>query len=450
MLLSVVSFSAERSIALQHTAHAAAAATWTTYMGNNQRSGFNGAETAFKNIAGKLKLHWKARMSGAISAQPVISNNKLYIGSWDGNEYAFDLNGHELWHHYLGRATPAHCLPVSAGVASTPTITTINGVQALLLGGGDAAFYALNAANGNVLWRQRLGTPTKSMIWDSPALYNGKIYIGLSSFGDCPLVQGGLFQLDATSGKILHVFHTVPDGCAGGGVWGSPTIDPVRGNGGTVYFTTGTISSCKSGYEKNAIALTAVNANDLSLIGSWQVPESERVWDGDFGSTPTLFQATINQQIHQMVGALNKNGYYYAFDRAHIGTAPLWERHLSTAPNNVSSSSWDGQRVYAAATITTINGKQCGGSVRALNPASGATLWEYCAPSKVLAPVMTTPGTVIIGATRHLKVLDSATGKELFDFYDPVVGASFFGSATVVNNTLYIGDSKGNLFAFGM
>src|SRR5207237_4151620 len=131
---------------------------------------------------------------------------------------------------------------------------------------------------------------------------------------------------------------------------------------------------CKYGYEQNALAMTAVNANDLSLIGSWQIPESERIWDGDFGSTPTLFQATIHQQTYQMVGALNKNGYYYAFDRAHIGTHPLWEKHLSTAPNNVSSSAWDGQRVYVASTITTINGKQCGGSLRALNPATGGTL----------------------------------------------------------------------------
>ena len=70
-------------------------------------------------------------------------------------------------------------------------------------------------------------------------------------------------------------------------------------------------------------------------------------------------------------------------------------------------------------------------------------------PTKVIAAVMAVPGVIIVGATRHMEVLDATTGKELYSFFDPAVGASFWGAATVANNVLYIGDTKGNLYAFG-
>ena len=73
-------------------------------------------------------------------------------------------------------------------------------------------------------------------MWSSPAVFGNSVYIGVSSFGDCPLVQGQLVQLDRTTGAVQHTFKTVPDGCIGGGVWGSPTIDAAAG---TIYFTTG-------------------------------------------------------------------------------------------------------------------------------------------------------------------------------------------------------------------
>ncbi len=44
--------------------------------------------------------------------------------------------------------------------------------------------------------RENLGDPVRHkarlLIWSSPAVYNGSVYIGLSSRGDCPLVRGEL------------------------------------------------------------------------------------------------------------------------------------------------------------------------------------------------------------------------------------------------------------------
>ena len=104
--------------------------------------------------------------------------------------------------------------------------------------------------------------------------------------------------------------------------------------------------------EPAADALVALRTSDLSLVGSWQVPVSQQVTDGDFGTAPTLFQATIGGVVHQMVGLINKNGIYYAFDRTNISAGPVWQDQLAAPPlgdgigNNISSSEWDGTYAF--------------------------------------------------------------------------------------------------------
>lgn len=435
---------------------AAAAGSWTTYMGGNARSGYNGGETILNaGNAAKLKLHWKYKAGGAISTQPIIANGTLYWGAWDGYEYASDLNGQVRWKANLGVTRPknAQCSPPSAGIASTPTVATmpVNGTatQVLFLGGGDSNFYALNAATGKVLWKTSVGN-ADMMIWDSPALYNGSIYIGVASYGDCPLTPGKLIQLNETTGQIQHTFTTVPGNCVGGGIWGAPTIDEASG---TVYVSTGTLATCSQG-EPMAYALVALKTADLSPVGSWQVPASARGGDSDFGSTPTLFNATINGQPRQMIGLVNKNGVYYALDRTNVKAGPVWQKTIAiTVPgskSSFSSSAWDGKKLYTGDAGTEINGQKCGGSLRAHDPATGNYLWQYCASGRVVGGVTVTSSLVIAGTNTDMAVVDAATGKQLYVFHDDNAASRFWGTATVSNGIIYIGNRDGYLYAFGL
>jgi outer membrane protein assembly factor BamB len=189
------------------------------------------------------------------------------LGSWDGNEHATNLNGTQAWQKGLGYTFNANCNNL-VGVASTATLRTLSiggtSTPVLFVGGGNATFYALNANTGATIWSTSLGSSPDHFIYSSPAFYKGSIYIGLSSFGDCPLVQGQLIKLNAKTGAIQHIFSVVPAGCLGGGVWGSPTIDA---NDNSVYFATGNDGSCSQG-EPYTIALVKVNASDLSYISS--------------------------------------------------------------------------------------------------------------------------------------------------------------------------------------
>ena len=447
LLVGILLNPSVRSTRAAASVFADSSADWTTYMWDNGRSGYNSTETILnQSTASQLKLHWMYHAGGTINTQPVLVNGALYWGAWDGYEYATDLNGNVLWKTYLGKVTPINCTPPSAGVASTATVTnvSINGTptEVVFAGGGDAHFYALDASNGNIIWSTQLGASPSHMIWDAPAIYNGTIYIGISSYGDCPLVQGQLIQMDEVTGAILHTFTTVPGKCPGGGIWGSPTIDEANN---TIYVATGN-GSCTTG----SFSVIELNAADLSRISAWQIPSSQRTSDSDFGSTPTLFQATINSIPHEMVGAVSKSGYYYAFDRTNISAGPIWQKQLSMGKSNISPSAWDGTTLYAASSRTTIKGQSCNGSVRALDPSTGAHLWEFCTPDKVTGAVTLVPGLVIVGAGKYLFVLNAKTGQQLFMYHDQTSGSFFYGAASVSNGVLYIGSKDGTLFAFGL
>ena len=111
------------------------------------------------------------------------------------------------------------------------------------------------------------------------------MFIGVSSYGDCPLVEGNLFKLDAATGTVLDVFHAAPPGCVGDGIWGSPALDSAAG---TIYVATGNPGECPS-TEAYGDSVVELRASDLSVVGSWNVPAAQQAFDSDFGSTPTLF-----------------------------------------------------------------------------------------------------------------------------------------------------------------
>ena len=424
---------------------------WTTYLADNERSGFDAAEKSITaTTASQLKLHWIDQGTYRVFSQPIIAHGLVYWGSGDGYEHATSLSGHPVWSVFLGWSSSV--CPGNGddknGVLDTPTVAsvTIRGKQtlALFVGGGNARFYALDALTGTTLWSTTLGTPPDTFLWSSPALYNGRIYEGVSSLSGCPQVQGSFVQLDASSGKVLHIFDTVPDGCLGGSVWGSPTLD-VPNN--AVYFGTGNWAQCASP-EPYAVALIKLRLSDLAFLDAWQVPRPQQIPDSDFGATPTLFQATIGGVLHQLIGLPNKNGVYYAFDRTAIGHGPVWQLPLG-GDYSISSSAWDGTHLYVGGRDTTYQGLSCEGTVSAVNPATGAFVWRHCmGDGPVLGAITEIPGVVIVAEAAHFLALATANGQTLFRYANQQ--ASFVGPASVSNGVLYIGSYTGGLYAFGL
>ena len=429
---------------------------WTTYMADNGRSGFNAAETIITlATAPELKLKWTHQAGDAVVSQPVVANGLIYWASWDGYEYATTLDNKTVWATYLGQTVAPLCIPPYLVVSSTATITRVkmNGTMTLVefLGGGKGYFYALNALTGTILWRTFLGSPPSHYLWSSQAFYQGHIYMGVSSVGDCPLIPGRVVQLDPVTGVIQHVFNTIPPGCLGGSVWSSPTIDETAG---TVYIAVGNKGPCPT-HELSALdihsqALLELRASDLSLLQSWQLPKSERIHDPDFGATPTLFTASTGVP---MVGVANKNGTYYAFKRDDL-SAPVWQAALSTGHLGhgvISSSAWDGHRLYVGARTMIINGVFCKESVVALDPDTGNIIWRHCFQRRALiGAIVAVPGLVVLGQAGYVFVLNATSGQTLFSYgHDTPDDYSLFrGWASISHGVLYIGGTDGKLYAF--
>lgn len=431
---------------------------WPTYLNNGARTGYNAAETVITpSTAPSLTSLW-TDSSGSVSAQPVVDNGVVYYGSWDGYERAVSAaTGSLIWSTFIGQTTDAKCDPPTVGVASSATVTTttIDGTptQVVYVGGGDANFYALNAATGAVIWKTALGTSPSTFAWSSPLVADGSVYEGISSFGDCPLIRGGIAQLDPATGAIQNTLYTSPAGCTGASVWGSPTVDP---NTGDIYFGTGNAStSCGSVGEPLSDAFIQTDSN-LNLRGSWQIPAASQIADGDFGSTPTLFSAVINGVRHQMVGLPNKNGTFYAFDTANVSAGPLWHRQLAFKGNcpecgksDISSAAWDGSHLFAAGGKGTVAGVTCAATAREIRPATGGLIWSDCLPTgPVLAAVSMVPGVELIAAGNTVYAIAAGTGTTLWTYQDTNVGSNFWGPASVSDGIMYVGNQDGNLYAF--
>jgi outer membrane protein assembly factor BamB len=171
----------------------------------------------------------------------------------------------------------------------------------------------------------------------------------------------------------------------------------------------------------------------------------------------TIWTATINGHPTTMAGACNKNGNYYALRASKLGAGPVWQRKIGNSsekgPGQCDAAAlWDGSHLYLPGNGTTINGKAFEGSVRKVNPATGAVIWQR----GVTGPVIGTPGMdgagVIAAGTYRSGVskngvflLNASNGKLLKTiasgstsvFAQPVFADNYLLVATGVSLTAY-------------
>jgi outer membrane protein assembly factor BamB len=453
--LAVIAVNFSTPVALGSTLGAAGTASeWTELQGGNARSGFNSTQTTLiASTAPALHLRWSFNAGSAISGEPVAANGLIYFGARDGNARAVNQSGSLVWTTFVG-ATSIFCegATTTVGVGGTPAVSAGTGSM-LYVGGGDGWLYGLDAITGAVVWRTQLAILPGGFLWSSPVVYNGSVYEGLASFGDCPLVRGALVRLNAATGAIQNVRWMAPAGCLGATIWSSPAIDEVRG---IVYVTTGNAGECGSP-EFASTAIVAFRASDLGFMGLWQVPASALPnTDSDFGATPTLFSATINGLQRDLIGAANKNGVYYVLDRTNLGAGPIWQQIISGSgfdptkgEGSISPSAFDGSSLYVGGGTISMNGVLCGGTLRSLDAATGQMHWYVCTAAPILAPVSATAGLVIASAGSGLGVIASGTPRALFLFKDPKPGL-FWGGTSISEGILYAGSTDGSVYTFSI
>lgn len=304
--------------------------------------------------------------------------------------------------------------------------------------------YALNAADGTIIWKTLLGLPPYYN-WSSPLLYNNTLYIGLAAYCDPPFVQGKVMALSMTDGSVVASVSLVRGKQTGAPVWGSAAVD---GNTNTIYVATGNNGSKTITIQPYAEAIVALDANTLAIEDHWQIPTIEQVHDSDFGTTPVLF--TINGVNY--IGALNKNGIYYVLNRDDLSAGPVWEHSLSSnsekvTGDNISPSCFNNGVIYAGAAGGSNNGLSFGGSVTAFDATSGTILWTFQTHGAMVSPVTCTSDLVIDSQGKTVEVRAALDGSILFSYK---TGARLFGASLISDGMLYVPSSDGNVYAFSV
>jgi polyvinyl alcohol dehydrogenase (cytochrome) len=457
---------------------------------------------------------WTFTTGGDVSARAAVVNGVVYFPDWGGNLWALNRsNGKVIWSHQL-----SDYLGAPSGSIHARATAAISGGN-LYIGTQEGAYLlSIKTSSGALNWATPLGTDVYAIDTTSPVVYGNVVYTGLASvieggvaygitnMSQHPNARGSVVALDTTSGTILWRTYTVPLGYIGGGVWGSnPVVDASRN---TLYVGTGnnyleptdsaytsciagggTRDSCQSP-DNHADSIIALNMSTGAVkwakrLETWNqtsppyyspVVDGSDFWnvdcaigpygfqcptnpgpDYDFGSAPNEITYTgSDHHTHTIIGAGQKSGIYYALN-PDTG-ALLWNTQVGPG-SSLGGMEWgsasDGTRIYVQ--ITNIYGIPYAagnaGSWSALDPATGNILWQRADPNQsvALGPVTVANGVVYgesmaaNASAPTMLALDASNGNILWGY---AAGSSVIGGATIVQDTVYWGSGYSHFGPF--
>lgn len=495
-------------------APACPAPSWSMY-GHDLRHSFSQSPSCAAvtpATVARLVPKWAVHTHDSVSASPTVVGGILYVGSWDGTFYALDAaTGQSRWTFHID---DDHNVAFGR-IVSTAAVADVAGIggnrQRVVVFGGGAHLYALDAADGHVLAdldvdprtaadqaRQAANPPTVE-IESSPAIVGDRVFFGMDVHNDAHVGRTGLLsaRLVETRDGQWHLdplWKFDPEtaqtyaGAAGltvgsgqgwgcGGVWSSPAVDTAQG---LVVFGTASCSNASQAMaagENYAEAMFAVRLADGAFVWRYRPADAASTpadrqavadRDDDFGASANLLRTTDGRSL---VGEGRKDASYYARDE-HNGAA-AWTTDAGQAGNLTSGfgiggflgstavqldSSNHAVRVVGATAIpipqpvTASSVNKSTWSVRAMDAATGKLLWEYrlTGPSYGATTIANGVAFVPDTFTSTVLALDAASGLPL---WTAPVGGPPSSAPVVVGDSLYVGagtrETDGEYKAFG-
>jgi outer membrane protein assembly factor BamB len=419
---------------------------WTSYLNGVAHSSYNAGQTAITPAnASTLVSKWSTTVGAPYNSSPIVFRGAVYIGGSDGYFYRLsESTGQLLEKVYIGKQPSLTC-PYALGVTSTASIARDPKTHLLTLyvSGGDGYLYALGIYGLALKWRSVIAIPSTTINdyydWSSPTVANGKIYLGVASSCDKPLIRGAVMAFNQANGKKLATYYTVPPARRGGTVWSTIAV----GANGDLFVSTG---NGPHGLERlgHSESILKLNPNTLALLSAFQVPVADVTDDGDFGSSPVVFGS--------LVGACNKNGIFYALHQSTMRLAWKQQIGVPTSVRNggscLASPVYDGHHLFFASNETTSGTSTSPGSAQERSPTTGALGWEtplpggaQGSPSMDGADVLAvsargpgSPGVFLVNATTGAVLQTLTTG---MDFAQPAWAENELFTATVTSLTAW-------------
>jgi polyvinyl alcohol dehydrogenase (cytochrome) len=472
---------------------AAPRAAWLGWSPAADNRRFQDADRAGLNAADvpRLALKWAFGFPDASVAwgQPTVAAGRVFVGSQNGTVYSLDANtGCIRW-----------TFSASGGVRTAIVHDSGSPGGAIYFGDTAASLYALDAQSGRQLWVRRIDEHPLARVTGSPAVHEGRVYVGLSSYEEaqgadpqyaCCTFRGSLVALDARSGSVIWKTATIGEelkergkstagvtlwGPAGAAIWSAPTIDAARG---ALYVATGNMYSGPAQPGGNAVIAFDLRSGAIRWIrqatpddvyltgcraGNPNCPAANGP-DHDFGSPPMLTRTGGRELL--VIG--QKSGMAFAMDPDKGGEV-VW-RYRAGQGGVLGGIEWgaaaDGERAYFA--VSDMTSPQPGG-LHAVSLATGERVWYAAAVKPVCgtgrgcsaaqsAAVTAIPGVLFSGSNDGgLRAYATANGSILWEFDTnrefPSVngiaarGASMQGpGAAVAGGMVYVNSGYG---AFG-
>jgi polyvinyl alcohol dehydrogenase (cytochrome) len=353
---------------------------WRTYGGSAQHKFTNATGLDQVNVH-TLAPKWFFRTKDAVTANPVVVGNRVYVGSWDGNFYAIDATtGAPVWTfaikpqpavtpqedengRLLDPTDPESYLTSDGGLITSsawyePASKRTGGKNLVIFGGG-YTLYALDADTGTQVWaHDYTGLPEappdpdhdEARIFSSPVVAGNKVIFGVSADGQSGH-RGYVAAARLSDGSQAWRFetdvdpvdgHVLNNGC--GGVWSSPTLVPSRG------YVVLDVADCDfqnpPPYNE---AVFALRIGDGSLAWRFRPAREDKNCDWDFGATANYGTTPDGKPF---LGVGGKDGTYYSLDPA---TGALrWSTNVvfgGFAGGFIGTTAFDGHRVYGATAL---------------------------------------------------------------------------------------------------
>jgi hypothetical protein len=157
-------------------------------------------------------------------------------------------------------------------------------------------------------------------------------------------------------------------------------------------------------------SIVKIDARTGARLGKFRAPQAN-IGDPDFGSGTTTWSVKLSDgRERQLVGACNKDGWYYVVNAQPdaSGHLPLVWKVLIGSPTYAGETACLGgavydtrmQRLFLAGNVARTDGAVTG-RVRRVNPATGATVWETALPSNPLATGTVNSNGVLAYAGMH-------------------------------------------------
>ncbi|MBV9035770.1 MAG: PQQ-binding-like beta-propeller repeat protein, partial [Acidobacteriaceae bacterium] len=244
-----------RPLALLAVSCSLAAASWLTFGGDAQRSGWAKDETAISPESVKgMQLLWKLKLDNApkelnsltspVVINPVYTNHGaetyVVVGGSSDNLYVIDADtGKLVWQKHFTNEGPPPSGPQSSGsyfcpnaLNATPLVANGQAGPTVYAISTDGKLHALNIINGEDRFPPKQFVPAYSKNWSLNSKDN-VLYTTISQ--GCAQAKSGIWAMDLNSpDRTVTSFQS---NTYGGGIWGRGGA--AIGSNGTIYAETG-------------------------------------------------------------------------------------------------------------------------------------------------------------------------------------------------------------------